>query len=237
MNPSMALLMGACAFLLLALLTGFFGYKFARFLLPLSGLAILEGLIYVYVYDHLTLDALSTWLFFGGTAIAVYLILFFVRRLAAFFVGLLGSALLLVYLVYALNLHSFSLLYPAVLTLSVVTGLLTAVYKRVGVIISTSVLGGCAAAFLGLYIYFQGIDISTFITGNLLAPLESFLMAHVLVILGVSAALILLSLVVQFRFTAHSQVLGDSLGGGSSFKSKKKEQDSDSDTWTGDMGY
>jgi len=230
----MMLLIGCCAGILLSLLTGFFGYKLGRFLLPLSGLALLEGLIYIYIYDLLTLDTLSTWLFFGGTSIAVYLILFFVKRLAGFFTGLAGSALLLVYLVYALNLHSFSLLAPVVLTLCVLAALLTAAYKRVGVIISTSILGGCAAAYIGLYIYIQGVDIAAFASGGLLFTLESFLNTHTLIILGVGLGLALVGLLVQFAVTGKKQVLGDSLGGGSGLRLKKKD---DPDSWTGDMGY
>jgi hypothetical protein len=235
MNPSMMLLIGCCVGILLSLLTGFFGYKLARFLMPLSGLALVEGLIYIYVYDMLTLDSLSTWLFFGGTSIAIYLILFFVRRLAGFFTGLAGSALLLTYLVYALNLHSFSLLAPVVMTLAILAGLLTAAYRRAGVVISTSILGGCSAAYLGLYIYLQGVDITSFANGSILTPLEGFLNAHTLVILGVGLGLSLLSLLVQFGVTAKKQVLGDTIGG--SGLRTKKNQVEDKDTWTGDMGY
>ena len=233
MNPSIPLLIGGSVGLLLALLTGFFGYKLARFLLPLSGLAVLEGLIYIYLYDLLTLDGIGTWLFFGGTAIAVYLVLFFVKQLAGFFAGLLGSALLLIFAVYAAGLHSFELLYPVVLTLSVMAGLLTAVYKKVGVVISTSVLGGCAAAYLGLYIYLQGTDISAFQKGNLFVPLESFLSDNVLLITGVALGLTLVSLLVQFGVTAKKQVLSDDK---EVFKPKRKEK-ADPDVWTGDMGY
>jgi hypothetical protein len=227
------LLIGGSIGLLLALLTGFFGYKLARFLLPLSGLAVLEGIICIYLYDLLTLDAISTWLFFGGTGIAVYLVLFFVKRLAGFFTGLLGSALLLIFIVYAMGLHSFSLLYPVVLTLSVMAGLMTAVYKRIGVVISTSVLGGCAAAYLGLYIYLEGADMSALQGGNILIPLVGFLSSHTLLVLGVALGLTLVSLLVQLGVTAKRQVLADD---SPAFTTKKKEK-TDPDIWTGDMGY
>jgi hypothetical protein len=235
MNPSMMVLIVCCAGILLSLLTAFFGYRLARFLMPLSGLLLIESLIYVYVYNLLTLDTVSTWLFFGGTAIAIYLILFFVRRLAGFFTGAAAAALLLAYLVYALNLHSFGLLAPIVMTLTVLSGLLTAVYKRMGVIVASSVLGGCAAAFFGLYIYTQGVDATAF-TGGLIAPAQIFLTVNALLILGVGAGLSLAGLLVQLLVTGKRQVLGDNFGG-SGLHAKKKGRADDAETWTGDMGY
>ncbi len=236
MSLSNALLIGGCIALLLALVTSFFGYKLARFLLPLCGLAILEGLIYVYVYDLLILDALGTWLFFGGSSIAIYLILFFFKRIAAFFAGLTGGAIFLVYLIYALSLHDFALMYPIVLTLAVLAGLWTAFYKKTGVIIFTSLLGGCAAAYIGLYLFIQGGDASPFAaSGNLLAPLESFLMAQTWLIGGIGVALTLVGLLVQLFVTARSQVLSALPGAEEKTHSKKTSRDSD--TWTGDMGY
>ena len=238
MELSLGLLIGGCITLLLALITSFFGYKLARFLLPLSGLAILEGLLYIYVYDLLTLNTLSTWLFFGGTGIAVYLLLFFFKRIAAFFTGLMGSALFMVYLVYALGLHSFGLMYPIVFTLCVMAGLLAAFYKKIGVIISTSLLGGCVAAYLGLYLYLQGADASPFVGGgNLLVPLEGFLMTRVWLIGGTGFALTLAGLFVQLLITARSQVLSNRPDDAIETKTQKKKTPRDSDTWTGDMGY
>jgi hypothetical protein len=236
MDPSMMVLIVCSAGILLSLLTAFFGYKLGRFLLPLSGLLLLEGLIYVYVYGLLTLDALSTWLFFGGTAIAAYLILFFIRRLAAFFTGAATAALLLACLVHALSLHNLALLAPVVMTLTVLSALLTAVYKRVGVIVATAVLGGCAAALFGLYIYMQGVDAAPF-AANLIAPVEGFLAARAPIILGVGGALSLAGFVIQLLVTGKRQVLGDSLGGGSGLRSGKRDRTGDAETWTGDMGY
>ena len=64
MDLSLLILICGCAALLISLLQCFFGYKLARFLLPFSGLALFEGLLYLFVYDHLRLDVVSTWLFF-----------------------------------------------------------------------------------------------------------------------------------------------------------------------------
>ncbi|MGI5920029.1 MAG: hypothetical protein ACOX8N_10370 [Christensenellales bacterium] len=236
MDPSMMVLIVCSAGILLSLLTAFFGYRLGRFLLPLSGLLLLEGLIYVYIYGLLTLDTLSAWLFFGGTAVAVYLVLFFIRRLAGFFTGAAAAALLLACLTYALNLHSFSLLMPIVMTLTVLSALLTAVYKRVGVIVATAVLGGCAAALFGLYIYLMGVDAAPF-AANLIAPMERFLASRALLILGVGGGLSLAGLLVQLLVTGKRQVLGDSLGSDSGFKTRKRDRAADAETWTGDMGY
>ncbi|NLT97909.1 MAG: DUF4203 domain-containing protein [Christensenellaceae bacterium] len=237
MDPSTMVLIACSAGILLSLLTAFFGYRLGRFLLPLSGLLLLEGLIYVYIYSLLRLDTLSTWLFFGGTAVAVYLILFFIRRLAGFFTGAAAAALLLACLVHALKLEGFSLLAPVVMTLTVLSALLTAVYKRVGVIVATAVLGGCAAALFGLYIYLMGVDAAPF-TANLIAPVERFLAARAPLVLGVGGGRSLAGRLVQLLVTGKRQVLGDSLGSDSGLKTtRKRDRADDAETWTGDMGY
>ena len=122
------------------------------------------------------------------------------------------------------------------MTLTVLSALLTAVYKRVGVIVATAVLGGCAAALFGLYIYMQGVDAAPF-AANLIAPVESFLASRALLILGVGGGLSAAGLLVQLSVTGKRQVLGDSLGSESGLRTRKKDHASDAETWTGDMGY
>ncbi len=234
MYPSLPLLIVGGAVLLLALLTAFFGYKLARFLLPFSGLALLLGIIYIYLYSILTLDTISTWLFFGGAGIALYLVLFFVKRLAAFFTGLVGSALFVTFAIYATGLGgSFELLTPAAMTLCVMAGLLAAVYTRAGVIAATSMLGGCAAAFSGLYLYLQGADMSVFAEGNVIAALGTFLSENTFQVAGVALGLTLVGLLVQFGATGKTQVLSDD---NPVFRHKRKSK-ADQDSWTSDMGY
>lgn len=208
MQPNTLMLIAACALLLLGLLHVFFGYKLARFVLPVCGLVFIEFVLYLFVYPHMGLNQLGTWLFFCGCGIAVCVILFIFPRVAAFFTGLFASALLSVLAAYALSLHGFLLLYPIVLTLCVLCGLLCAAYKRVGVAVFTSLFGGCTAAFVGLYLYTGGFDApGALLVGNVLVPLEMFLVKSALLVGGAALVLTVVGLIVQLGLTAKTQVL------------------------------
>ena len=105
--------------------------------------------------------AVTTWLFFAGSAVAVYLILFFLKRAASFFTGLAAGGAFAVFAVYVLGLQHMPLVYPICLTACVMAALLTVVYERIGTVITTAVVGGCGAAYLGLYLYLAGVDAAT----------------------------------------------------------------------------
>ena len=176
-------------------------------LLPLCGLMVIEGLLYLYVYPLFSLNALGTWLFFGGSSIAIYVLLFFINRVAGFFTGLLGSALLLLYVIYAFSLHEFAYLYPAYFTLCLVGALMAVVYPRGGTILFTSMFGASTAAFAGLCFGLAGINAEDFaMYGNALVPLEKFLSANATLILGVSLVLMVIGIIVQALATSHAQV-------------------------------
>ncbi|MGI5848734.1 MAG: DUF4203 domain-containing protein [Christensenellales bacterium] len=208
MDLSLIIMIGGSVAIALALIFCFFGYKLARILLPICGLAVFEAAIYLFIYDLFEMDTLMTWLFFGGSIAAIYIVLFFLKRIAGFFNGLLGSALMLLYVVYALNLHDLAYLYPICLTICTVAGLLTVVYKKVAVIIFTSLFGACTAAFLGLYIYFEGINVADFIAyRNVLVPIEQYLSANAYIVAGVSLGLTIVSIFIQVYATSHTQVL------------------------------
>lgn len=207
MNPMVFLIVN-CAVLLLGLLHVFFGYKLARFLLPLCGTLLAVSALYIFVYDMLSLDTVQTYVFFIGCSAAVYIILFFIPRIAAFFTGLLGSALFIIFAVYAFNLHGFVMLYPAAMTACVLCGLLAAVYKRAGVIIAAALFGSCVSSFVGVYLYIEGGNVLNFeAAGNILVPLEYFLSENVLLIGSAALALVLLGLAAQFARTADRQLL------------------------------
>ncbi len=211
MNLSAVVMICGSVAVVLGLLHCFFGYKLARFLLPVSGVAVAEGLLYIIVFDNLMLDSVSTWLFFVGSAITVYLILFFLKRIAGFFLGVVAGGMLCVLLVYALGLHSMPLLYPVCLTLSVMAGLFTLVYERNMVVISTTVAGSCGAAYCGLFLFINGVDPAGFVIyNNLLVPFEVFLRCNALLIVGVAAVLMALGLFAQFFWTAGHQLLSTS---------------------------
>lgn len=209
---SVVLLICGAALVLLGLTFSFFGYRFARLLFPVCGLVVAEGLLYVYVYGLFNLDALGTWLFFGGSSVAVYILLFFVRRIAGFFTGLLGSAIFLWFVVNAFGLQNLTYLYPACLAICLVSGMLTVTYERAGVVVFTSLFGACVAAFAGLYLYMQGVN-TGFIeaSGGVFAACQRFLSINALLITGVSAAVTAAGLLVQFAVTATRTVLPGSV--------------------------
>ena len=211
MNLSAVILSCGCGMVVLGLLHAFFGYKLARFLLPVSGMVIAEGLLYLLVYENLQLDDVSTWLFFAGSSIAVYLILFFFKRVAGFFTGLAAGAMLTLLLVYVLGLQSMPLIYPVSLTVSVMAGLFTLVYEHNMVVISTAVAGACGAAFCGLFLFINGVDPAALVIyNNLLVPLEVFLKCNAYLIGGVALVLAALGMFAQFFWTAGNQVLSTS---------------------------
>ena len=228
MNLSLTILIIGCVALVVSLLHCFFGYKLGRFLLPVCGLALIEGILYVFVYDLLKLDTMSTWIFFVGGGIAIYLILFFFKRFASFFTGMAGGAVFLLFVIYTAGLQQLPLIYPIFLTLCVLSGLLTFVYERVGVVIFTSLFGGCTAAFLGLYLYLVGVDGSGFVMyGNLLVPFEFFLISNAYLIGGVSIILSAIGLFVQFYWTARVQLLSNRMDNSGSFKLRRRNNVAD----------
>jgi hypothetical protein len=205
---SVVLLICGAILIILGLTFCFFGYRFARLLFPVCGLIAIEGLLYIYIYGLFNLDALGTWLFFGGSSVAVYILLFFVRRIAGCFTGLLGSAIFLWFTVNALSLQNLSFLYPACMALCLVSAMLAVTYERVGVVVFTSLFGACAAVFAGLYLYMQGVG-TGFIdaSGGVFAAFQRFLSINPLLITGVSAVVAAAGILIQFKITATRTVL------------------------------
>ncbi len=206
MDLSLILFIGGGVVVALGLVFCFFGYKLARILFPLGGLIVLEGVLYIYVYNLLKLDGPGTWLFFGGSAVASYMIMFFIRRIAGFFTGFLGSMLMLLYIINAFSLQDLPYVYPVCLTLCVISGLLTVVYERVAVIIFTSLMGACIAAFAGIYIYIYGIG-TLVVSEDVFRTLSSFFSDNAYLITGISAGATLFGIFIQFSVTSSTRVL------------------------------
>ena len=133
-----------------------FGYKYARFLLPVCCVLVLEIVIYFFVSDTIIGDDIYVALFYGGSAIVLYIVLFFILRLSGFITGVMGAALFLVYFVYAFGLEHVPFVVPAYLTLCLLAGLLSAAYERVGVIAASSLLGGSLTSGVVLFLIFSG---------------------------------------------------------------------------------
>lgn len=237
MDLSLILLIGGIVAILLGFIFCFFGYKLARFLIPLCGLLVLEAIITIFGYNLLTLNEISTWLFFGGSSVAIYLLLFFIKRVAGFFTGLLGSAFMLLYIVYALNLHGFTYLYPICFTVCVISGFITVAYNKVGVILFTSMFGASVTAFIGLYIFFEGTDPAQITQyGNVLIPLEQFLIDKAYMIAGASLGVTIIGGLIQTFKTSNKQVLCGYWDENDSFKVQRTEKPdyTQTDTWLAD---
>jgi hypothetical protein len=224
MDLSLILLISGIAVAVLALVFCAFGYRLGRFLLPLCGLVVLEGALYLFLYDLLALDRLGTWLFFGGSSLAFYIILFFLKRLAGLFAGLLGSAMLLFFIVTALDLGSLPYVYPACLTLCVVAAVLAVAYQKAGVIVGTSLFGGSLCAYLVIYIAFFGVDPADFSVGNILVPLWQSLSANAYLVAGAALVLSVLGIVAQLLWTGRDQVLGNGAEEDHSFRIRRSRR-------------
>ncbi len=210
MEVSWIILICGAGTLAIGLLFLFFGYNLARFLLPLCGVLVALGLLWALLLPVMRLNSLDTWLFMGGAGVSLYILLFFFKRVAGFFVGLLGAALMLLFIVCALNLYTVPYLYPACFALCAASALLALVYKKAGVAVFTSLLGGCMAAFAGLYLYYQGVDPAAFAAG-VPAALWAFLIQYRYLVAGVALVLSVAGILAQLLVTSRRQVLSGDL--------------------------
>ncbi len=206
MDLSWVILICGAATLILALVFVFFGYKLARFLMPICGVLVALAVLWAFALPALRLDVLATWLFMGGAGISVYILLFFFKRISGFFVGLTGSALLMTFIVYALGLSSVPYINPICLTLCAVSGLLAIVYRRNAVIAFTAMTGACVAMYAGLYLLIAGVNPGAFDAG-VLPQLSAFLSAQKYLVAGASLVLMVIGILVQGAVTSKSQVL------------------------------
>ncbi len=182
------------------------GYKFARFLMPVCGMIVIESILYVTVGGYVQSTNLSGALFYGGTAVASYVILFFALRLAGFFTGALGSALFLFFVIRAFGLSGTPVILPAAAAVAVVTGLASLVYERAGVIVATSLFGASVAGATGTFlIAAAGADAAV---GQSMAELfGSMLGRHAYIFLAAVCVLAAAGLAVQFKLSAKNQLL------------------------------
>lgn len=206
MDVSSVIMICGAIVLVLGLVFVCFGYKLARFMLPLCGVLIGLGALWAFALDSLQLNTTETWLFMGGAGVSLYILLFFFKRIAGFFAGLLGAGMLLLYTVYALNLSALPYVYPACFALCMLAGLLAVAYKKAGVIVFTALLGACVAAFTGLYLFFEGVGPEAFL-GNVIVPLEAFLSAYKYLVAGVALVAAVAGILIQALITSQHQVL------------------------------
>ena len=185
-----------------------FGYKYARFLLPVCGMIVVESLIYLLIGGNLKSTELTSALFYGGTAVASFIILFFLLRLPAFFAGAAGAAAMLYFVISAFGLSGLPFAFPVFICLVVIFGLVGFIYKRVGVIIATNLLGASIASSAGLFIALApGADYAN--GKSLISGISSVIAHNGYIFLGVFAVIIIVGLLLQLKITGVNQVLED----------------------------
>lgn len=183
-----------------------FGYSFARFLLPVSGVLIIEAAMFLFAVNPFLGNELATALFYGGVAVAGYIVLFFVLRLAGFFTGVIGAALFSAYVVIAFGLADMAYIYSICITLCFVIGGFSAVYKRAGVIVASSLLGGCVAAGI-LAFLFLATSINIGAGESIAVGMMRLVKENAILFLGASTAFAVIGIIVQLRLTGRSQAL------------------------------
>lgn len=180
-----------------------FGYKYAKFLMPLCGMLVIESIIYMLVSGYLKHTEFTEVLFYGSTAVASYIVLFFVMRLNGFFTGILGASMLSYFAVKAAG-QAIPFVIPVVVTIILVTGLIGFVYKRVGVIISTSLFGAGLAVGLACFLIFaSGYEAGYTFSG----VVNSVAKSYSLYVLSAYAVLAAAGIYLQLRLTGKDQVV------------------------------
>ena len=186
------------------------GYKFARFLLPVCGMIVIEVLLYLLVGGYLKSSELISALFYGGTAVASYVLLFFLLRVPAFFTGAVGAGFLSYVVLVAFGLIEKSFAFTVFVTVMIVIGLVSFAYKRVGVIIATSLFGAGLAGATGAFLVLAP-NAGYARELGLIAAMDSVVRHNGYVFFAVIAILTLLGLVLQLRATGYSQFLEERL--------------------------
>lgn len=180
-----------------------FGYKYAKFLMPLCGMLVVESVIYLLISGYLKHTEFTAVLFYGSTAVASYIVLFFVMRLNGFFTGVLGASMLCYIAAKAVG-QAIPFVIPIVITIILITGLIGFVYKRVGVIISTSLFGaGLAVGLVCFLIFASGYEAGHTFLGVVNSVAESYS----LYVLGAYAVLAAAGILLQLKLTGKDQVV------------------------------
>lgn len=180
-----------------------FGYKYAKFLMPLCGMLVVESAIYFLISGYFKHLEFTAALFYGGTAVAAYIILFFAMRLNGFFTGVLGSAMLCYFIVKVVGQASIPFVIPIAITAALITGLVGFVYKRVGVIIATSLFGaGLCVSLVSFLVFASGYAAGQSFLGTVNRIAENYS----LYLLGAYVVLAAIGLVLQLKLTGKDQV-------------------------------
>jgi hypothetical protein len=197
---------GSIIVVIIAMIYCFFGFRLARIILPLCGVTIIAGLMYIFLIDFYTSGGLDQWIFIVCCVVALYVILFLLKRFASFIVGVCGAGLMLLFFATALELASLPFFYPAAITVSLLIGCIGFVYQRTGVIIATSLFGGGVATFVTMFIIFgEPLDISGF--GDLISEMSLYFSGNAPLVTTIAICVAIVGVVAQVFATGKSTVL------------------------------
>lgn len=202
----MVMIICGTALVAAALIFCFFGYKLAHLILPLCGLVVLAGLGYLFLFDFFAQGGFDKWVIIICGIVAVYLMLYLFKRVASFIVGTMGSALVLIFLAIAFNLGEIKYIVPIIVTIALVVGLLSFVYKRGGVIMATSLLGGGAASLVSMSLIFGRIREFNGLE-DLVSSVAKFLTANAVLVSVVSIGFVIFGVLVQAYATGKNPIL------------------------------
>ena len=144
------------AVIVIAVLYCFLGYRLARILLPICGAAITFVLLYFSFLQSTNLIDIEIFIISASAAVFAYVILFYIKRAAAFVVGLVAAAFACLIVLSLFDFGSLDIVSPIVVALCLMSALLSFVYLRIAVIVTTSLLGGCVASITGVMLLTMG---------------------------------------------------------------------------------
>ena len=192
------------AVIVIAVLYCFLGYRLARILLPLCGAALIFSLSYILFSQNVRIDGLEMLILSASAGVFAYVILFMLKRAAAFILGLSAAAAACLIVLSMFDFGGLDIVSPIVVALCLMAALLSAVYLRTAVIITTSLLGGCVAAAAGVMLLTGG---SPQALGELLPAAADSIMAHTLITAFAAAGFTMISILVQFLAFSSKTVL------------------------------
>lgn len=156
----MTILLSEIVVLIVALIYTFFGYRLARILLPICGSALGLGLLIAIVPEYVAFVRTDQIIVAVSCIVSLYVLLFMFKRAAALVLGFVAAAFVCIAAAEVFNLTAYAITYPVMLTVCIVSSFMCFVYRRIGVIVTTSLIGGAFVSLIGMMLINGGIDAS-----------------------------------------------------------------------------
>ena len=193
------------AVIVIAVLYCFVGYRLARILLPICGAAISFVLLYFSFLPSTSLIEIEMLIISASAAVFVYVILFYIKRAAAFVVGLAAAALACLIVLSMFDFGSLDIVSPIVVALCLMSALFSFVYLRIAVIVTTSLLGGCLASITGVMLLTMGGAPETL--GRLIPSAVDSIMKNTFITAFAALGFTAIAILVQFLVFSSKTVL------------------------------